>query len=84
MTLPRDRYVLRAHEPLTRGGPGRKQQLVSMESYGSHQLADLLMRVEALLGHGYILSINPPAQPPTVEAVACPDPANTTITVLAS
>lgn len=84
MTLPRDRYVLRAHEPQIRPGPGRKQQLIGMESYGPHQLADLLMRVETLLAQGYILSINPPAQMPTVDAALAVDPTTATITVLAS
>lgn len=84
MPLPRDRYILRSHEPQIRTGTGRRQQLVSMESFGGHQIADLLIRVETLLAQGYILSINPPAQPPTVDADLCADPANTTITVLAS
>lgn len=84
MTLPRDRYSLRVSEPQARSGPGRRQQLVAMESFGSHQLADLLMRVETLLAQGYILSINPPAQSPTVDAAVCPDPTTATITVLAS
>lgn len=84
MTLPRDRFVLKAHEPQTRPGPGRKQQLISMESFGSHQLADLLMRVETLLGHGYHLTINAPTAPPTVEAATAPDPRDCTLTVVAS
>lgn len=84
MTLPRDRYSLRVSEPQSRSGPGRRQQLVSMESYGAHQLADLLMRVETLLAQGYILSINPPAQMPTVDATTNPDPSTAVLTVLAS
>lgn len=82
MTLPRDRYILRSHQPVTRQGPGRKQQLIGMESFGPHQMADLLIRVEALLAAGCILSINPPALPPTVDAT--PNPTDCTLTVLAS
>lgn len=87
MTLPRDRYVLRASVPVTRSGPGRRQQQVAMESYAPSQMADLLMRIEALLAQGHILSINPPAQSPTVDAalaVDAVDPTTATITVLAS
>lgn len=84
MTLPRDRYVLRASVPVTRSGPGRRQQQVAMESYAPSQMADLLMRVEALLAQGHILSINPPTSPPTVDAAVCADPTTATITVLAS
>jgi hypothetical protein len=55
-----------------------------MESFGQHQMADLLMRIETLLAQGYILSINPPAQMPTVDAAVCPDPSTACLTVLAS
>lgn len=84
MTLPRDRYSLRVSEPQSRSGPGRRQQLVGMESFGAHQMPDLLMRVETLLAQGYILSINPPAQMPTVDAAVCPDPSTACLTVIAS
>lgn len=84
MRTTKDRYVIRASLPVSRPGPGRRQQQVAVESYGTHQLADVLMRVETLLSQGHILSINPPAEPPTVDAVACPDPTTATITVLAS
>lgn len=64
MTMPRDRFTLRASEPITRTGPGRKQRMVSLESYEADQLPALLQRVEQLLAKGYLLSINPPAEAP--------------------
>lgn len=80
MTIPRDRFVLRSHEPQDRPGPGRRQRLIGMESFGPHQIADLLLRVEELLLKGYILSLNPPAEPPTEDVTA----SDCTIDVVAS
>lgn len=71
-SLPRDRFVLRWHEAQTRSGPGRRQQLIGMESYLTHQIADLLIRIEQLLVSGYLISVNPPANPPTVDADITP------------
>lgn len=81
--LPLDRYELRCHEPAPRTGPGRKTTLISAESFGAHQIADLLMRVETLLAHGYQLTIRPPATPPTVDALPAIDPTDCTLTVSA-
>lgn len=84
MRLPRNRYVLRASLPVTRSGPGRRQEQVAMQTFGPHQMADLLIQIETLLAQGHIISVNPPSEPPTVDIALCADPSEATITVAAA
>jgi hypothetical protein len=63
----RNRYVLHWSEPST---TSRRQPPMGHEVYGPERLSDLLVRVEALLGWGYGVSITPPAEPPTIEVSA--------------
>ena len=67
---PRDRYSLSWHEPQDRPGPGRRQRLVGMEHFPPSQLAELLLRAETLVSSGFIITMVPPQDPPTLDVDA--------------
>jgi hypothetical protein len=48
------------------GKTPRKMEIVGIETYGPERLADLLLAVEKLLAHGYVVSVTPPSQPITI------------------
>lgn len=63
MRQARTCYVLRWS---CAGKTARKLEVAGIDTYGPERLADLLMAVERLLAHGYVVSVTPPAEPPTI------------------
>jgi hypothetical protein len=60
------KFMIRWSNPTTNN---KRPQFLGYETYPLSSMADMLARVEALLGWGYQVSITPPA-PRTVEATA--------------
>lgn len=78
MAFGRSNYVLRWHEPQVKS---KKPVLLGVETFSGSQIADLLCRIETLLATGHLISVNPPAEPHTVEVTA--NPSDCTIDVIA-
>ena len=60
------KYMIRWSAPTTNS---KRPQFLGYETYTQSSMADMLARVEALLGWGYQVSITPPATK-TVETTA--------------
>ena len=60
-SLPADRFVLRWHERVSRGGTGPKQLLVGSEAFLPADLNRLMAAAQRQVEAGYLIQVTPPS-----------------------